>query len=131
MNTANRFIKAMACVVAVLFTTTESAMASSLMLLSPAQVAGNWTFYLQGAEQDACTVKLKKDRTFSAQARCLHAWLGRTPTTWSPTPDGILLIAKDGTQSLFLALREAGLYEGAVDGAKTLIMKRAHLQSVN
>ena len=131
MNPANRFIKAMGCLAAVLFTTTESAMASSLMLLSPAQVAGSWTFYVQGAEQDACTVKLKKDRTFSAQVSCLQAWLGRTPTTWSPTPDGILLIGRDGTQSMFLELREAGRYEGAVDGAKTLVMKRAHLQSVN
>ena len=131
MNPANRFIKAMGCLAAVLFTTTESAMASSLMLLNPAQVAGSWTFYVQGAEQDACTVKLKKDRTFSAQVSCLQAWLGRTPTTWSPTPDGILLIGRDGTQSMFLELREAGRYEGAVDGAKTLVMKRAHLQSVN
>ena len=131
MNTAYRFIQAMGCVAALLLTTTESAMASSLMLLSPAQVAGRWTFYVKGGEQDACTVTLKKDRTFSAQVSCLQAWLGRTPTTWSPTPDGLLLIGKDGSQSLFLELREAGRYEGSVEGSKTLVMQRAHLQSVH
>ena len=131
MNTAYRFIQAMGCVAALLLTTTESAMASSLMLLNPAQVAGRWTFYVKGGEQDACTVTLKKDRTFSAQARCLQAWLGRTPTRWSPTPDGLLLIGKDGSQPIFLELREPGCYEGSVDGTKTLVMKRTHLQSVD
>lgn len=130
MSTASRISRAMGGIAALLLLTTESVMASSLMLLSPAQVAGSWTFYLQQNEKDSCTVKLKQDRTFSAQVKCLAPWLGTTPATWSPTPDGLLLIGKDGTQSIFLALIEAGRYEGEVEGANTLVMQRAYLQSV-
>ena len=124
MNTAYRFIQAMGCVAALLLTTTESAMASSLMLLSPAQVAGSWTFYVQGAEQDACTVTLKKDRTFSAQVSCLQAWLGRTPTTWSPTPDGIWLFNADGSGITHLNRQKEGDYQARTKAGEVVTLQR-------
>lgn len=120
----------MGCVAALLLLTTESVMASSLMLLSPAQVAGNWTFYLQQNGNETCTVKLKQDGTFSAQAECLKPWLGSSPATWFPTPDGLMIIGKDDSKTMFLALIEAGRYERLEQDGKPLVMKRAHLQSV-
>ena len=124
MNTAYRFIQAMGCVAALLLTTTESAMASSLMLLSPAQVAGSWTFYVQGAEQDACTVTLKKDRTFSAQVSCLQAWLGQTPTTWSPTPDGIWLFNAEGSGITHLNRQKEGDYQARTKAGEVVTLQR-------
>ena len=44
---AFRFFKATGYVAALLTFTIESAMANSLLLLSPAQLAGSWTFYPQ------------------------------------------------------------------------------------
>ena len=121
---AFRFFKATGYVAALLTFTIESAMANSLLLLSPAQLAGNWTFYPQDDVTQACQVQLVADKTFSPEIKCLEVWLGQAPVSWSATPDGIFLMGKDGTDLVHMDRIEPGLYEAQLAGSKVLMMKR-------
>ena len=124
-----RFFKMITGVLQVMFVSAGAhAMASSLVLPTSAQLAGQWELKQQ---DQVCALKLvEQANALEGDIACAEQWLGDKPLTWSPTPDGLLLIGKDGTQSIFLALIEAGRYEGEVEGANTLVMQRAHLQSV-
>ena len=99
-------------------------MANSLLLLSPAQLAGSWTFYPQDDVTQACQVQLVADKTFSPEIKCLEVWLGQVPVSWSATPDGIFLMGKDGTDLVHMDRIEPGLYEAQLAGSKVLMMKR-------
>lgn len=121
---AFRFFKATGYVAALLTFTIESAMANSLLLLSPAQLAGSWTFYPQDDATQACQVQLVADKTFSPEIKCLEVWLGQAPVSWSATPDGIFLMCKDGTDLVHMDRIEPGLYEAQLAGSKVLMMKR-------
>lgn len=121
---AFRFFKATGYVAALLTFTIESAMANSLLLLSPAQLAGSWTFYPQDDVTQACQVQLVADKTFSPEIKCLEVWLGQVPVSWSATPDGIFLMGKDGTDLVHMDRIEPGLYEAQLAGSKVLMMKR-------
>jgi len=121
---AFRFFKATGYVAAVLTFTIERAMANSLLLLSPAQLAGSWTFYPQDDVTQACQVQLVADKTFSPEIKCLEVWLGQAPVSWSATPDGIFLMGKDGTDLVHMDRIEPGLYEAQLAGSKVLMMKR-------
>ena len=121
---AFRFFKATGYVAALLTFTIESAMANSLLLLSPAQLAGSWTFYPQDDVTQACQVQLVADKTFSPEIKCLEVWLGQAPVSWSATPDGMFLMGKDGTDLVHMDRIEPGLYEAQLAGSKVLMMKR-------
>ena len=121
---AFRFFKATGYVAALLTFTIESAMANSLLFLSPAQLAGSWTFYPQDDVTQACQVQLVADKTFSPEIKCLEVWLGQAPVSWSATPDGIFLMGKDGTDLVHMDRIEPGLYEAQLAGSKVLMMKR-------
>lgn len=121
---AFRFFKATGYVAALLTFTIKSAMANSLLLLSPAQLAGSWTFYPQDDVTQACQVQLVADKTFSPEIKCLEVWLGQAPVSWSATPDGIFLMGKDGTDLVHMDRIEPGLYEAQLAGSKVLMMKR-------
>ena len=121
---AFRFFKATGYVAALLTFTIESAMANSLLLLSPAQLAGSWTFYPQDDVTQACQVQLVADKTFSPEIKCLEVWLGQAPVSWTATPDGIFLMGKDGTDLVHMDRIEPGLYEAQLAGSKVLMMKR-------
>ena len=124
---ARRFFKVMGCIAALLTFTTESTMANSLLLMSPAQLAGNWTFYPQGDEKQACTVQLiAEQKTFSPQVKCLETWLGETPKSWSPTQDGLFLMGSSGTALVHMNRIEPGHYEVQLGAQKILVMVRAN-----
>ena len=119
------FFKVMGCIAALLTFSTESAMANSLLLLSPAQLAGNWTFYPQDDVDQACTVRLiAENRAFSPEVKCLQAWLGEVPKSWSPTPDGIYLMGPDGTALVHMNRIEPGRYEAQLKSKAVLVMVR-------
>ncbi|MCF6762885.1 AprI/Inh family metalloprotease inhibitor [Pseudomonas fragi] len=100
-------------------------MASSLLLLSPAQLAGSWTFYPQNDAKDRCTVQLVAEhKTFSNEVKCLQAWLGEVPKSWSPTPDGIYLMGPDGTALVHMNRIEPGHYEAQLKSKVVLVMVR-------
>ena len=125
--TLTGFFKVMGCLAALLTFSTESAMANSLLLLSPAQLAGNWTFYPQDDVDQACTVRLiAENRAFSPEVKCLQAWLGEVPKSWSPTPDGLFLMGKDGTDIVHMNRIEPGHYEVQLGAQRILVMVRAN-----
>lgn len=100
-------------------------MASSLLLLSPAQLAGSWTFYPQNDAKDRCTVQLVAEhKTFSNEVKCLQAWLGEVPKSWSPTPDGIYLMGPAGTALVHMNRIELGHYEAQLKSKVVLVMVR-------
>ncbi|AOA05337.1 protease inhibitor Inh [Pseudomonas sp. TMW 2.1634] len=115
----------MGCIAALLTFTTESTMASSLLLLSPAQLAGSWTFYPQDDATHRCTVQLVAEhKTFNSEVKCLKTWLGEVPKSWSPTPDGIYLMGPDGTALVHMNRIEPGHYEAQVKTETVLVMVR-------
>ena len=100
-------------------------MASSLLLLSPEQLAGSWTFYSQDDAKDRCTVQLVAEhKTFNSAVKCLQAWLGEVPKSWSPTPDGIYLMGPDGTALVHMNRIEPGRYEAQLKSKAVLVMVR-------
>ena len=100
-------------------------MASSLLLLSPAQLAGSWTFYPQDDANHTCTVQLiAEHKVFNDQAQCLKTWLGEVPKSWSPTPDGVYLMGQDGTALVHMNRIEPGHYEAQVNPQTVLVMVR-------
>lgn len=124
---AYRIFRAVGCIAALLTFTTESAMANSLLLMSPAQLAGSWTFYLQGDAKEACKVQLVAEhKTFSAQVKCLKTWLGEVPKSWSPTPDGLFLMGEDGTALVHMNRIEPGHYEAKIKPETVLVMVRGN-----
>ena len=121
------FFKVMGCLAALLTFSTESAMANSLLLLSPAQLAGNWTFYPQDDVDQACTVQLiAENRTFGPEVECLQTWLGEVPRSWSPTPDGLFLMGEDGTDIVHMNRIDPGHYEVQLGARRILVMVRAN-----
>ena len=125
--TLTGFFKVMGCLAALLTFSTESAMANSLLLLSPTQLAGNWTFYPQDDVDQACTVQLiAENRTFSPEVECLQTWLGEVPRSWSPTPDGLFLMGEDGTDIVHMNRIEPGHYEVQLGAQRILVMVRAN-----
>ena len=124
---AYRLFRAVGCIAALLTFTTESAMAKSLLLMSPAQLAGNWTFYPQDDVDQACTVRLiAENRAFGPEVKCLQNWLGEVPQSWSPTPDGLFLMGEDGTDIVHMNRIEPGHYEVQLGAQKILVMVRAN-----
>ncbi|WP_409497507.1 AprI/Inh family metalloprotease inhibitor [Pseudomonas fragi] len=100
-------------------------MASSLLLLSPAQLAGSWTFYPLDDATHRCTVQLVAEhKTFNSEVKCLKTWLGEVPKSWSPTPDGIYLMGPDGTALVHMNRIEPGHYEAQVKTETVLVMVR-------
>lgn len=97
------------CIAALLTFTTESTMASSLLLLSPAQLAGSWTFYPQDDATHRCTVQLVAEhKTFNSEVKCLKTWLGEVPKKLVANPDGIYLMGPDGTALVHMNRIEPG-----------------------
>ena len=124
---AYRLFKVVGCIAALLTFTTESTMANSLLLMSPAQLAGNWEFYPQGDVKQTCTVQLiAEHKTFDPQVKCLKTWLGEVPKSWSPTPDGLFLMGEDGTALVHMNRIEPGHYEAQVNAETVLVMVRAN-----
>ena len=124
---ARRFFKVMGCIAALLTFTTESTMANSLLLMSPAQLAGSWTFYPQDDATQSCTVQLiAEHKSFDPQVKCLKTWLGEVPKSWSPTPDGLFLMGEDGTDLVHMNRIEPGHYEAQVNAETVLVMVRAN-----
>ena len=125
LMTASGFFKVMGCVATLLTFNAESAMANSLLLLSPAQLAGGWTFYSQDNPAQTCTVQLlAENKSFGPEVKCLASWLGQVPVSWTPTPDGVFFIDKKGTDIVHMNRAEADTYEARLTSGKVLRMKR-------
>jgi hypothetical protein len=107
---------------ALMMTSGETTMASSLRLEEPSVFAGRWqatlnarnevpeTQALQDKPSNTCTIELKSNQTLGEGTDCLGAWLEDTPVGWFPEPDGISITGKEGSRIQFFSRQRDGLY---------------------
>jgi hypothetical protein len=117
-----RFTHFIACVVQVMFISAGApVMASSLVLPSSAQLAGHWQLHQQ---DQVCALDLLAPNAVHGDVACAEQWLGDTPKTWLPTPDGIWLMNADGTGITHLNRQKNGEYTGRTLSGTQVILQR-------
>lgn len=97
----------------------SSAPGSSLPLLEPAALKGDWQLAAIGNGKAVCEVQLSDEAVantnafrFSASAECLQPLALQTlPVARRPTPDGMTLTDAEGSMVAFLALTAPKRYE--------------------
>ncbi|HCT06895.1 MAG TPA: alkaline proteinase inhibitor [Pseudomonas sp.] len=118
-----RFSHLIACVSQVLFVSAGAhAMASSLVLPTTAQLAGHWA--LKQQNQVCALDLLEQANALGGDVACATQWLGDTPRSWSPTPDGIWLMNAEGTGITHLNRQKDGEYQGRTPSGTILILQR-------
>ncbi len=98
-------------------------MASSLVLPSSAQLAGHWQ--LHQADQVCALDLLEQANALGGDVACVAQWLGDTPRTWSPTPDGIWLMNAEGSGITHLNRQKEGEYQGRTASGAVVVLHRA------
>jgi hypothetical protein len=118
----------------------EAAMASSLKLADPAELAGKWqatlssrddspaSQALQDKPSNVCVIELQLKQTLGEGADCLSAWLaGEKAIGWFNEPDGIAITGNEGSKILFFSRQRDGSYKAAVNSARVItLVRRAH-----
>ncbi|WPN60740.1 AprI/Inh family metalloprotease inhibitor [Pseudomonas sp. P9_31] len=114
----------------------DAAMARSLKLADPSELAGKWQATLNTAQDSAesralqdkpsnvCTVELKSNQTLGEGADCLGAWLNESATGWFPEPDGIAVTGKEGSRIVFFSRQHEGLYKSTLKSGLIITLKR-------
>ncbi|WP_338486875.1 protease inhibitor Inh/omp19 family protein [Pseudomonas trivialis] len=115
--------KMIACVVQVMFVSAGAhAMASSLVLPTPAQLAGHWELKQQ---DQVCNLELlEQANALGGDVACVAQWLGDKPLSWSPTPDGIWLMNAEGSGITHLNRQHEGEYEGRTRSGGVVVLQR-------
>ncbi|MCP1495996.1 hypothetical protein J2Y86_000703 [Pseudomonas migulae] len=90
----------------------DVAMASSLKLADPSELAGKWRVTQQDNPSNVCPLEFKANQTLGDGTECLAGWLGEQPIGWFPEPDGIALTGKEGSKIVFFSRQRDGLYRG-------------------
>ena len=118
-----RFSHLIACVVQVLFVSAGAhAMASSLVLPTSAQLAGQWELKQQ---DQVCALKLvEQANALEGDIACAEQWLGDKPLTWSPTPDGIWLFNAEGSGITHLNRQKEGDYQARTKAGEVVTLQR-------
>ncbi|OCW25502.1 alkaline proteinase inhibitor [Pseudomonas aylmerensis] len=118
------FFQSIACAVQVIVVSAGAhAMASSLVLPSSAQLAGHWQ--LHQADQVCALDLLEQANALGGDVACVAQWLGDTPRTWSPTPDGIWLMNAEGSGITHLNRQKEGEYQGRTASGGVVVLHRA------
>jgi len=118
-----RFFNLIACVLQVMFVSAGAhAMASSLVLPSSAQLVGHWQLHQQ--DQVCALDLLEQANGLSGDVACAAQWLGDTPLTWSPTPDGIWLFNAEGSGITHLNRQKDGDYQARTKSGAVVELKR-------
>jgi hypothetical protein len=124
--THNAFIyRAMAWLIATLMMFSgDVAMASSLRLADPSELAGEWQVYLKSVPQNICALKLEQNQTLAGDIECLAGWLSETPIGWFPEPDGISLTGKAGSRIIHLGRQQEGRYQSTKPSDPQIVLQR-------
>ncbi|WP_083455149.1 AprI/Inh family metalloprotease inhibitor [Pseudomonas sp. Q12-87] len=113
----------------------EVAMARSLLLAEPSQLAGQWQAVLSGPQENpqtqaiqdkpsnTCLIELRADQTLAGQTECLGHWLGEEPVHWFTEPDGLSLISKDNART-HLGQHQARYYQVTLKSGLILRLER-------
>ncbi|MBO1538642.1 AprI/Inh family metalloprotease inhibitor [Pseudomonas sp. OA65] len=120
----------------------EVAMARSLLLAEPSQLAGQWQAILsspqdttqsqaiQDKPSNTCLVELKADQTLGGQTDCLGQWLGDEPVRWFTEPDGLSLIGQQDSRT-HLGLRGEHHYLVTLKSGLILRLERNKSQNAH
>ncbi|NDJ55950.1 AprI/Inh family metalloprotease inhibitor [Enterobacteriaceae bacterium 4M9] len=102
-------------------------MASSLVLPSAGSLAGQWVITDKGV---SCRVRLETQEMSSANGYaltlltpCPEQLLPASSVAWRPAPDGIELLAHDGSSTVFFS-REGNHYRSDIWNDTGKILKR-------
>ena len=107
---------------------TEVGMASSLLLPSPGQLAGDWKLYRATEPTAACTVHLQAPETLlTGDLDCVERVLGARATAWLVTPDTLALVGGDGVVLRHFNRVTPDLYEWGFDADKAMRLERLEL----
>ncbi|TBN51256.1 AprI/Inh family metalloprotease inhibitor [Pseudomonas sp. BGI-2] len=115
----------------------ETAMASSLKLADPSELAGKWqatlsakddspeSQALQDKPSNVCVIDFQQTQTLGEGASCFSAWLnGETAIGWFPEPDGIAITGNEGSKILFLSRQRDGSYKAALKSTLVITLVR-------
>jgi hypothetical protein len=115
----------------------ETAMASSLKLTDPSQLAGKWQATLSARDESSesrvlrdeqskvCIIDFQLQQTLGDGAECLSAWLaGEKATGWFTEPDGIAITGNEGSKILFLSRQRDGSYTATLKSALVITLVR-------
>ncbi|MDI3273505.1 AprI/Inh family metalloprotease inhibitor [Pseudomonas sp. AL03] len=114
----------------------DLAMASSLKLADPSELAGKWlatliakedapaSQALQDKPSNVCTLDLQANQTLGEGAECLSAWLGEQTIGWFTEPDGIAITGPEGSKVLFLSRHRDGFYQSTLKSGLTITLQR-------
>jgi hypothetical protein len=115
----------------------EVAMASSLKLADPSELAGLWqatlnaaqdtpeTQALQDKPSNVCRIDLEQKQTLGEGAECLGAWLEEPAIGWFTEPDGISITGKEGSRIVFFSRQKEGLYKATLKSGLSITLVRA------
>ncbi|MBD9564316.1 AprI/Inh family metalloprotease inhibitor [Pseudomonas sp. PDM09] len=114
----------------------EVAMARSLKLADPSELAGKWqatlitaqdspeSQALQDKPSNVCSIELKLNQTLGEGADCLGAWLNQSAIGWFPEPDGIAVTGKEGSKIVFFSLQHEGFYKSTLKSGLIITLER-------
>ncbi|MGF6456522.1 AprI/Inh family metalloprotease inhibitor [Pseudomonas frederiksbergensis] len=114
----------------------EVAMASSLKLADPSELAGKWRATLNTAQDspesqalqdkpsNVCMIELNLNQTLGDGADCLGAWLNESAIGWFPEPDGIAVTGKEGSRIVFFSRQREGLYKSTLKSGLIITLER-------
>lgn len=115
----------------------EVAMASSLRLADPSELAGKWQATLNAAQDTAesqalqdkpsnvCVIDFQQKQTLGDGADCLSAWLQETAIGWFTEPDGISITGKEGSRIVFFSRERQGRYTSTLKSGLIITLVRA------
>lgn len=115
----------------------DLAMASSLKLADPSELAGKWqatliakddspeSQALQDKPSNVCVIDFQPKQTLGEGADCLSAWLdGESAIGWFPEPDGLAITGKEGSKILFLSRQRDGSYKATLKSGLVITLVR-------
>ncbi|MHC8299917.1 AprI/Inh family metalloprotease inhibitor [Pseudomonas sp. ZS1P83] len=114
----------------------DLAMASSLKLADPSELAGKWqatliakedspaSQALQDKPSNVCTLELQANQTLGEGAKCLSAWLGEQTIGWFTEPDGIAITGPEGSKVLFFSRHRDGFYQSTLKSGLIIMLQR-------
>ena len=115
----------------------DVAMASSLKLADPLELAGHWQATLNSPQDSAesqalqdkpsnvCAIDFEPQQTLGHGAECLSAWLDEPAIGWFPEPDGISITGKEGSRIVFFSRQREGLYKSTLTSGLIITLVRA------
>lgn len=101
-------------------------MATSLRLPNASELAGHWQMHAQAAPEKTCALELIEQRAaLAGDLACVAQWLGDSPVSWVPTPDGIWLMNREDYGIAHLNRKQDGYYQGHSESGVEVILQRA------